>query len=691
MDNLSFLSTLSALRRSQPCLRPVAATALALLLLLPGVAFPASTVERALALISAGRYVEAQADLTPFVRAHPDDLNANYWLGRALLGAGRREEAIARFETVLAKKPASSDSRLYLAQALWELRRPEEARAQLRELLRRDPRRAPAVSLLERLEQEERPPVRIGPDLAGARIAFVNGKLPIDPGNVDLKSYNMKDYTFSNAPSDWLVTCGTWATTNRWTCSPQWAWFGGFSTDGPAAIWTKEEFAGDQVVDAYFGFKMGLEDAQLTFGNVPAAYKGGNDVCLTLCGDGANPSSGYTFWIGANGNKSTRIMRGTKLLAESAKPDALFLDWSLAQQNLYVWHRRWWSLRAVKEGTSLQLWYEGKRVLEAQDPHPLPSGRVGLWVFDNGILVPRLRLYYQGLVRPRTEPAGQEAWIQPVTTVGTAPLTVTSPSHPSLQNDFEYGLGTFRSLDPTTGALLSLTPGGPGNSGHCLAVINRFSGGTYGLAAAPDTLDARDYSRLSFDYRLPPETKVNLYLVSGGRRLEIQFCGRKDPAPQATMIGKIEGVTADSQWHHAEFDLLAALQATLGAAATPTFQNLRFANLNNGDYLLAGFGGNPAGCTYYLDNFYLGTPRPDPNLKLAWQPASGAQYSGYAVSLDQNPTGSPTKSAAELPAQLTAPGNGQWYVHVQAKRPDGSSAGTLNWAVRVGGATAPAP
>ena len=104
-------------------------------------------------------------------------------------------------------------------------------------------------------------------------------------------------------------------------------------------------------------------------------------------------------------------------------------------------------------------------------------------MYDNGIIVPRVRVYYQSLVRPRTEPAGQAAWVQPVTTLGTAPLTVTSASHPSFQDDFEYGLGTFRSLDPDTGALLTLVPGGPSCAGHCLAVINRFSGGNYGALA----------------------------------------------------------------------------------------------------------------------------------------------------------------------------------------------------------------
>jgi len=663
----------------------VAALAL-LLLLLPLPILFASPLDETLPLISAGRYVQAQAHLTPYVQAHPEELGARYWLGRALLGAGRREAAIDQLRMVLEKKPTSSDSRLCLAQALWELRRPAEALAQLQELLRRDPRHAAAKAMLERLKQGERPVIPIQPDLDGGQIAFINGGLPIDPGNVDLQTYHLKDYTFSEAPSEWLITSGTWATSNRWTCSPQWSWYGGHAIESPATIWTKEEFAGDQVVETYFGFIMGLENADLNYSNVPRAYTSVNGVCLSLCGDGANPASGYTFMIGGDRNKSTRIMKGTKILAESNKPEALFFDWTLGQpKNMYLWHRHWWAFRAVKAGTRLQLWYEGKLVVEAHDPDPLPSGRTALWVYDNGIIVPRLRIYYQSVVRPRTEPAGQAAWIQPVTSLGTAPLTVTSASHPSFQNDFEYGLGNFRTLDPDTGALLSLVPGGPRGNGHCLAVIDRISGGNYSAMAVADRLDAHDYSRLAFDYRLPPEAKVNLYLTAQGRRMEIQFSGRPEPAPKSTMIGKIEGVQADNQWHHAEFDLLGALTKVLGAAGTPVFQNLQFANFNNADYLGAGFGGNPAGCTYYLDNFYLGTPRQDTTVKLTWQPPTGAQYSGYAVSLDQNPTAPAGQPTSELPAEITAPAPGLWYLHVQAKKQDGSSAGTVNWAVHVAG------
>ncbi len=658
----------------------VTSALLAALLLVCVAPVCASPDVEALPLVSAGRYVEAHTVLAPWVREHPEDLGSRYWLGRALLGAGQREAATQQFQFVLDKKPTSIDTRLYLAQALWELRRPDAAIAQLQELLRRAPQNVNAQALLDRVQRGVRLAPAIQADLGGGGIAFINGGLPIDPGNVDLLTYNVKDYTFNDSPADWMITSGTWATTNRWTCSPQWSWYGGYAQDGPATIWTKEEFAGDQVVDTYFGFKMGFGMA-----NPGKAYKGGNDVCLTLCGDGANPASGYTFHIGADHNSVTRIMKGTQVLAESNAPEALLPNWNLGQPSTYQWHRRWWAFRARKAGDRLQLYLDNRLVLEARDPQPLPSGRVAMWVYDNGIIVPRIRIYYQDVVRPRTEPAGEEAWIEPTTTLGESPLVLTSASHASLQNDFEYGLGSCKPLDPETGAVLNLLPGGAAGNGNCLAIINRFSGGNFGATLSEDRLNAKDYSRLSFDYRLPPEAKVNFFLASHGKWYEIIFSGREDPSPRTAILGRIPGVVADNQWHHAEFDLLGALEQALGSTTTPTFQNLHLANFNNGDYLGAGFGGNPAGCTYYLDNLYLGTPRKDPTIKLAAQLPTGAQYSDYAVSLDQDPLGAADKPAAELPAQMTAPGPGLWYVHVQANQQDGTSAGTVTYAARVAG------
>jgi len=643
------------------------------ILLAVSLAAQAQAPQQALPLIATGRYIEAQQILAPYLAQHPEDLASRYWYGRALLGVGQRAAAVDEFRAILVKKPDSLDTRVYLAQALYELRQTDEAKVQLAEVLRRSPDYAPATHLLDQIDHNLGALGPAPPELSGGRIAFVNGGLPVDPGDLSLESYNVKDYTFSTAPRDWLITSGTWATTNRWMCQPQWSWYGGFANNAPAAIWTKEEFSGDMEVEEYLCYKMGTDV-------VGRPYKNPNDMCISLCGDGGNLDSGYSFILGAEHNTATRIMRGDKVLAQTTDPANLLPSWANGQPSLYRWHRHWWALRARKVGDLLQFYMDEHLMLEVHDPNPLEQGRVALWTYDNGIIIPRVKIYYQQTVRPRSEPAGQDAWINPVTQVAPQPLMITSSSHSAITNDFEYSLGSWRNLDatadsdPLTGALLTIVPGGPSGTGHCLALMNRTCSGDFGAMISQPQLDARHYSRLAFDYKLPPEAKLNFYLASGGKWYEIVFSGLESPAPQATLLGRIPGVLADNQWHHAEFDLLGALEAAIGSPEHCLFQDLHVANFNPTGYLMAGFGGNPAGCTWYLDNFYLGAPSHDRTLLVDVKPAAGVTPTGFAYSVDQNPQGAATGApSAAAPTQVAATGPGQWYLHVRATQALGPS------------------
>ena len=65
---------------------------------------------------------------------------------------------------------------------------------------------------------------------------------------VALWAANVRDYTFDTAPVDWWVGSGEWDVTNRWSCTPDWSWFGGYSPE-VAAIWHKWPLRGDVVLD----------------------------------------------------------------------------------------------------------------------------------------------------------------------------------------------------------------------------------------------------------------------------------------------------------------------------------------------------------------------------------------------------------------------------------------------------------
>lgn len=513
-----------------------------------------------------------------------------------------------------------------------------------------------------------------GQDSAGAQQALLEAALQIDKGRVffsgaalgvpmgevDLRSDHVYDYTFSAAPTDWIARSGEWNATNRWTCSPQWSWYGGYSLEGVAALWNKREFVGDITVELYCAFKMRL--------NRNPTYLHPNDVNITICGDGANLDSGYAFIIGGEDNRWTRIMRGTRVLAETRDPKALWPIYENGQPSTYEWHRKWWALRVRKSGSTLQIYFDENLVLEATDPQPLPGGRVALWVLRNDLITPRVKIYYEKEKLPRSPLPPSPSPLLAQTKINEPGIVLTSATHPSIQNDFENGLGRVVSRDEDQGAICSLVPDDPSGKGHCLQIANRAAGGHFGVNFVSEEFKASQFPILAFDYRITPEAKVNFYLTThNGQRYEIIFNGCKEPAPGCIRLGAIEPVIADGQWHHAEFDLLGALQRLLGPnLSTSRVSDLWAGNLNNEGYLLAGFGGNRTGTTWHLDNFYLGKPQ-GRKLELAIAPQQGQEAMGYAVAVDDKPDGTPALevNCKEGKYSWETEKEGRYYAHVR--------------------------
>jgi hypothetical protein len=205
----------------------------------------------------------------------------------------------------------------------------------------------------------------------GLRTGVSVDGLALDIGQVDVLSSNVYDYTFTTAPTDWVPRAGTWKQTNRWDCSPQWTWYGGYDIDGLAATWNKHQFVGDLTVEIYAAMKMGV--------GADSRYKNPNDMNLTIHGDGANLDSGYSFVMGGELNSFSRIMKGDQVLAETRDVGALFPIFEDAwPKDNNDFHRKWWGLRARLSGNRLQFYKDEKLILEAEDPDPLPGGRVAL-------------------------------------------------------------------------------------------------------------------------------------------------------------------------------------------------------------------------------------------------------------------------------------------------------------------------
>lgn len=184
--------------------------------------------------------------------------------------------------------------------------------------------------------------------------------------------------TFQTSPVNWWVQRGEWDVTNRWSCSPGWSWFGGYSSLNPqnqyagvAAVWSKEAFGGDLSVRFYTGPKM------LQVPNTNNVLEQLADFNVTLCGDGKDVRSGYAFVVAPGGADKAQLLRQGAVVTETKQ-------FIMPREG----HNRWIELTAERAGRALRLMFDGQPLLAYEDPQPLPGGHVALWTENNGILIP---------------------------------------------------------------------------------------------------------------------------------------------------------------------------------------------------------------------------------------------------------------------------------------------------------------
>lgn len=653
------------------------ALAVVCILYLIGLVLPpayGASISDAKRLISAGKNAEAVAMLEAIVAEAPDNLAAHFWLGRARVALGDLDGAAEQLQAVLDAKPSSVESRYWLGEVRRRQGRLTEARTLFEQVLQSNPDHAQARASLEavtaRIKQQQRMLGDIASDWVfptpQRRLALDITGLAVTPGETDIYSDHVYDYTFSDPPTDWISCGGIWEATNRWTCSPQWSWYGGYALDGVAALWNKRQFAGDITVEAYLAFKMGVMPGNHN-------YRNPNDMNITICGDGANLDSGYSFILGGDLNSSTRIMRGTQVLVENRDPEAMLPIFEDGFPSTYEFHRKWWMLRVRKHGDRLQFWVDDRLVAEATDPEPLEGGRVAIWTRDNGLIISRVKIYFEHERIPRDPAPLQHLAVRPVERVHERQLTLASSSHPSLFNDFETDLGTVTNRDGAQGAMVTLATPGAEGSAHCAKLVNTYAGGTFAATLHAGRFDLRQLPRLAFDYRLTPDAKLNLYLTINNQLCEIAFSGYPEPAQGAHMIGAVPDVQADGQWHHAELDLLGLAEQAFDGAGRLLGGDLFIGNLNSRDYLDAGFGGNHAGSKAFLDNLALYHPAPG-DIQIAARPANGADVAGWSISVDKDPDAVPAEEVNSENGVITlpAPGDGRWYVHARPQLADGT-------------------
>jgi hypothetical protein len=174
------------------------------------------------------------------------------------------------------------------------------------------------------------------------------------------------------------------------------------------------------------------------------------------------------------------------------------------------------------------------------------------------------------------------------------------PPLPTLASSADMGSGSFEtSLDSWKGggkfdAILQRDTSTAASGYASLKLTCPSNAAAFTASARQDSFDASAYPYLEFDYRVPPQLRVDLLLNVNGQNYSIGFTDR---TPDYTRLGQIADVKADLQWHHASVPLLQLLQKAL-----PTADKYQINSIAFGD---SGWLGNAEGFTYWLDNFHF--------------------------------------------------------------------------------------
>lgn len=182
------------------------------------------------------------------------------------------------------------------------------------------------------------------------------------------------------------------------------------------------------------------------------------------------------------------------------------------------------------------------------------------------------------------------------TTPPDAPSLVGTPSA-LLDCDFEADMGALQQwgVDARVALRRARGPvaGNPRGGGWCLEAQSTKLGGLFGLSLGVAPFEASRYPILEFDYRVPPELRVDLIVEVDGSRRVIKFTDNDQTWP---VIGRIDTVR-DGGWHRASVDLGGLLERAFRRPAPLVVTDLAFAT--------SGWPGVRENTRWWLDNIRL--------------------------------------------------------------------------------------
>ena len=233
--------------------------------------------------------------------------------------------------------------------------------------------------------------------------------------NTLVKRDNVFDTLFTESLFNWTINGGRWEVINRFYCEPTWSHMNGESSDSLAALWSKFVFSGDFSIEFYAGMRMGW-------------YERAGDLNLTVMSKSNSTGDGYsaiaTGWDPDHSQLYSRLLRNGELMDVSTKylvPRARAGNARQGYQPLVAAgrdiHGAWYGMQLRRVGTRLQYSYDNEQVFDVEDKSPLQDGSLGLWTFQNSMMVARIKIAAES-IRPRPFafkpiPTGQPAEAEP--------------------------------------------------------------------------------------------------------------------------------------------------------------------------------------------------------------------------------------------------------------------------------------
>lgn len=382
---------------------------------------------------------------------------------------------------------------------------------------------------------------------------------------------HLLDDTFSIAPTRWRAGRGVWQVTARWPCSPGWAWFGGTGHRFPT-LWSKASFEGDTVIEAFAALKM-------KSGGNP--YPNPRDMNVSFCADGWNLNSGYTFVLAGWSNKGSALFRRGRRVAFN--PEVRLRHPTTG--NFAGFHRHWFHIRIVKFGGYIACYVDKKLVVEWTDREPLPSGHIAFWTVDNGLLLARVRVWYEKLNS-----------YQP------APLP-PSGLPDELPNEPQSVRGWMPVWNDESRVIITALHDSTG-----IRAINAMSGGRMLVRAPIANVKIDQNSTLKMRMQIPPDVRLNLYLKLNGKLCAIPLTGDlPHPSDIVTFRPAPSDVSLDEEtrWASIQLNLYRLAMAAGVPLENARLDEMLIGNFTDDEYLLAGLLGNPVGASLTITDVSL--------------------------------------------------------------------------------------